>query len=177
MGQDQGQSADEIFDVVDGTDRVVGQARRGDVHRLGLRHRAVHVLVGNAAGEVFLQKRSLQKDSAPGKWDSSASGHLDAGEAYDDTAAREVAEELGLPGQRPERLFYVEESPETGREFVWVYGLRHEGPFNLPPAEIETGAWFAPEDVDAWLDRAPGDFARAFRLIWGRWRAAYPTSG
>jgi isopentenyldiphosphate isomerase len=54
---------------------VVGQNTRREVHARGLWHRAVHVLVFNARGEVFLQKRSMKKDIAAGKWDSSASGH------------------------------------------------------------------------------------------------------
>lgn len=90
------QRQDEIFDIVNERDEVIGQRTRGDVHRLGLKHRAVHVLVVNAHGEIFLQKRSMQKDTFPGAWDSSASGHLDTGEDYDACAVRELWEELGL---------------------------------------------------------------------------------
>ena len=76
------QRQDEIFDIVNERDEVIDQRTRGEVHREKLLHRAVHVLVFNARGEVFLQKRSLKKDSHPGAWDSSASGHLDSGEGY-----------------------------------------------------------------------------------------------
>jgi predicted protein tyrosine phosphatase len=72
--------SEEIFDVVNERDEVVGQAPRSEVHRRKLNHRAVHVLVFNSRGELFLQKRSLKKDCFPGAWDSSASGHLDTGE-------------------------------------------------------------------------------------------------
>src|SRR5476649_1887397 len=88
--------AEEIFDIVNERDEGVGQNTRREVHALGLWHRAVHVLVFNARGEVFLQKRSMKKDIAAGKWDSSASGHLDSGEDYDACAVRELREELGL---------------------------------------------------------------------------------
>ena len=66
------------------------------MHREGLKHRAIHVLVFNARGEIFLQKRSMTKDTFPGAWDSSASGHLDSGEDYDACAVRELREEFGL---------------------------------------------------------------------------------
>ena len=113
--------SEEIFDVVNAQDEVVGHRVRHEVHRLGLMHRAVHVLVFNAQGEVFLQKRSLKKDIAAGKWDSSSSGHLDRGEAYDDCAVREVREEIGLQlPQPPARLFKLEACPETGWEFCWI---------------------------------------------------------
>jgi isopentenyldiphosphate isomerase len=127
----------------------------------------VHVLVFNARGEIFLQKRSMKKDIAAGKWDSSASGHLDTGEAYNDCAVREVREEIGLNlAQPPQRLFKLEARPETGWEFCWVYRSESEGPFTLHPDEIETGGWFAPDAVTEWVQENPEDFASCFVLIW-----------
>lgn len=160
---------EEIFDVVNERDEVVGRATRKDAHRLGLRHRAVHVLVFNARGELFLQKRSMTKDSQPGKWDSSASGHLDAGEDYDACAVRELFEELGWKTDAaPRRLFKVAACAETGQEFVWVYRLRAEGPFRLHPEEIDEGAWFDPARLRGLLAARADEFASAFRLIWSK---------
>ena len=160
---------EEIFDVVNDRDEVVGQCPRSEVHRLGLRHRAVHVLVFNARGQVFLQKRSMIKDTFPGAWDSSASGHVDQGEDYDVCALRELKEELGVVPERPPVPVYkIEACEATGQEFVWVYRLQHEGPFTLHPDEIEEGQWFDPERVSAWIQEAPHEIASALRLIWGR---------
>jgi isopentenyldiphosphate isomerase len=170
---------EELFDVVNDRDEVIGRRPRREVHRLGLKHRAVHVLVFNQRGEVFLQKRSLTKDSFPGAWDSSASGHLLPGESYDCAALRELAEELGLrPERPPERLFKLAASPATDQEFVWVYRVEAEGPFTLHPEEISAGGWFPPEQVTRWLAERPGDFAGSVPLIWGRYRAecAGPTA-
>ena len=159
--------AEEIFDVVNERDEVIGQKPRSEIHRQKLNHRAVHVLVFNARGELFLQKRSMNKDCFPGRWDSSASGHLDSGESYDTCATRELREEIGLvPAQPPQRLFKVDACPETGREFVWVYRCAAEGPFELHPEEIERGGWFAPMAVNRWLTQKPGDFAGGVALIW-----------
>src|ERR1700683_2112391 len=109
------QMSEEIFDIVNERDEVVGQNTRREVHARGLWHRAVHVLVFNARGEVFLQKRSLKKDIAAGKWDSSASGHLDSGEDYDACAVREVREELGLKVKLPlQKIFKIDARQETG---------------------------------------------------------------
>ena len=163
----QAQSANEIFDVVNDRDEVIDRRTRGEVHRLGLKHRAVHVLVFNQRGELFLQKRSLKKDTFPGAWDSSASGHLDQGEEYDACAVRELLEEIGLQVERaPARLFKIDACPETGQEFVWVYRCESEGPFMLHPEEIEAGGWFAPKAVTEWMAVRPGDFASALLLIW-----------
>jgi len=161
------QRADEIFDVVNERDEVIGQNTRREVHARGLQHRAVHVLVFNRRGELFLQKRSMKKDTFPGAWDSSASGHLDTGEDYDACAVRELREEIGLVAERtPTRLLRIEACLETGQEFVWVYRMESEGPFTLHREEIESGGWFAPEKITQWIADRPGDFARAFVLIW-----------
>ena len=160
---------EEIFDVCNERDEVIGQNTRAEVHRLGLMHRAVHVLVFNRRGEVFLQKRSMTKDTFPGAWDSSASGHLDTGEDYDECAVREMREELGIVVERPpERLFKIGACAETGQEHVWVYRYDCEGPFCLHPEEIEGGEWFTAARVDEALRTRRDEFASAFVVIWER---------
>jgi isopentenyl-diphosphate delta-isomerase len=158
---------EEIFDVVNERDEVVGQQPRSEVHRRGLMHRAVHVLVFNGAGRVFLQKRSLSKDRQPGLWDSSASGHVETGEEYDACAVRELREELGLDlSAPPKRLFKLTAGEQTDQEHVWVYRCEADGPLQLDPHEIERGKWFTPVEVTRWLAERPEDFASALVLIW-----------
>lgn len=169
--------SEEWFDVVDEQNRVIGKAPRSDVHRLKLRHRAVHVLVSNRRGELFLQQRALWKDDFPGVWDSSSSGHVSAGDAMDETALREVAEELGVGLEvPPRRIFELDATEATGWEFCGVYRAEHEGPFVLQPSEIRGGGWFTPEAISEWVSRRPQDFASAFRVIWERLASEKPTS-
>ena len=150
-----------MFDVVDENNRVTGKASRHEVHTQKLRHRAVHVFVFNKKGELFLQKRSRRKDAHPLKWDSSASGHLNAGEGYDETAAREVGEELGVRAG-VERIGAVAACPNTGHEFVQLYRACHEGPFVLPRSEIECGGFFPVPLIARWIAARPQDFATGF---------------
>jgi|SRR5438552_1635795 len=158
---------EEIFDVVNERDEVIGQRPRSEIHRLKLNHRAVHVLVFNSRGELFLQKRSMKKDCFPGTWDSSASGHVASGESYDACCVRELREEIGLePAKPPKRLFKVAARPETGQEFVWVYRCAAEGPLRLEPEEIESGGWFATVALNHWVSEKPGEFASGFVWIW-----------
>jgi len=163
------QRDDEVFDVVNDRDEVVGQATRRDVHAKRLWHRAVHALVFGRDGRVFLQKRSMLKDTSPGCWDSSCSGHLDSGESYDAAVVRELGEEIGLtvkPENGLKALFKVEARKETGWEFVWTYQLESEGPFELHPAEVEDGAWFTQEEVTCGITERPQQFTRSFKFIW-----------
>jgi len=160
------QRGDEIFDVVDGENRVVAQVTRAEVHAEGLLHRAVHVLVFNRKGEVFLQRRSRLKDVHPGLWDTSAAGHLDAGEDYPEAAVRELKEELGISGAQPVEIARIAACPETGNEFVRLYRVEHSGALRWPAAEIETGLWMPPDQVDAWTRARPKDFATGFLECW-----------
>ncbi len=164
-----GQNPEELFDVVDERDAVIGRAPRREVHAKNLLHRAVHVLVFDTHGRVYLQKRSMAKDSAPGAWCSSCSGHLDAGEDYETAVVRELREEIGVAiTEPPPRWLRLRACAETGWEFVWIYRLDHEGPFQLDPAEIERGAWFTPAEVNAGVIERPSDYAESFRYLWPR---------
>ena len=163
---------EDIFDVVNENDEVISQEPRSVVHARGLRHRAAHVLVFNAAGEIFLQLRSKTKDNNPGVWDSSCSGHVDMGESYAVAAERELMEEIGLLVEDPlEPLFKVDACKETGQEFVWVYRTQSEGPFELNPEEIDNGQWMSPDDLTASIERSSTNFSPSLRLIWRRLEA------
>jgi len=167
-------SPNEIFDIVDERDVVIGQAPRGQVHAEGLRHRAVHILVWNSRGQLFLQKRSMNKDQMPGVWTTSASGHVDSGEDYITAAVREIGEELGvhLNGSQPlERLFKHPACRHTGEEFIEVYQTTWDGQMTLDHEEIDSGAWYAPEELDSLVRTDRRNYAPSFRLIWGIVRA------
>lgn len=160
---------EEWFDVVNERDEVVRRATRREVHATGLWHRAVHILVFDGSGRVLLQRRSMLKDLSPGLWDSSCSGHLDAGEDYDAAAIRELAEEIGIrveAGRPPARWFRVEACAETGWEFVWIYRLAHSGPIVLDPDEIQYAEWVTPAEVSARVAARPEDYCPSFKLIW-----------
>ena len=165
------QSASERFQVVDENDEVIGAAPRGEVHGNNLRHRAVHVFVFNRQGELFLQKRSAWKDRHPLLWDSSAAGHVDAGEDYDETASRELEEELGIKATLT-RVAKLPCSERTGWEFIWLYRCDHEGPFHLARTEIEHGEFFPLEIVERWINARPEEFAPGFLKCWKAFQGA-----
>jgi 16S rRNA (adenine1518-N6/adenine1519-N6)-dimethyltransferase len=166
---DPRQAANEWFPVVDAADCLLRSARRGQVHGDNLRHRAVHVLIFNSAGEVFLQKRARWKDRHPLRWDSSAAGHVNAGEAYDTAAARELDEELGVKTTL-EKVVKLPASHKTDQEFIGLYRGEHDGPIKLNRGEIEAGEFFPPDIVTDWIAARREDFATAFIECWNAFR-------
>jgi 16S rRNA (adenine1518-N6/adenine1519-N6)-dimethyltransferase len=167
---------DEPFPVVDENDRIQRYASRSEVHGNNLRHRAVHIFIFNQAGEAYLQQRSRSKDRHPLKWDSSAAGHVTAGEAYDETARRELKEELGVAVPL-ERISKFTASPCTGHEFIWLY--RGVASADLAPdkREIKTGLFFPPAVIDGWTRARPEDFAPGFLKCWKTYRQQKMHSG
>jgi isopentenyl-diphosphate delta-isomerase type 1 len=160
-----------MLDVVDSQDNVIGVRARGDIHRLGLMHRSVHILLFNSKGELFIQKRSQSKDSNPGLWDSSAAGHLECGESYPDCATRELAEELAIEVAAPlQSLFRLPASPRTGMEHCTVYHGIHDGPFQLQPEEIDEGRWVSIAQMDRRVADQDPTLTSILRLIWEKFR-------
>ncbi len=164
---------EEQFPVVDEGDRLKGTAPRSKVHANNFLHRAIHVLIFNHAGEVFLQMRSRWKDRHPFAWDSSAAGHVNAGEEYDQSAARELREELGIDIPLV-RVAKLPASERTGYEFICLYRGSPDRELRLNPSEIEAGQFFPPTIVDGWITARPRDFAPGFVECWKIWREKNP---
>jgi len=162
-------TSSEQFPVVDESDRIRGYASRSEVHGNNLRHRAVHILIFSAGGDVYLQQRSRWKDRHPLKWDSSAAGHVTAGETYDETARRELKEELGVDVPL-KRISKITASWHTDHEFIWLYDGVFTGDLSPNKYEIETGVFLPPAIVDGWTLARPEDFAPGFLQCWKAYR-------
>jgi len=159
--------AQEIFDVVDERDQVIGTGYREEVHVNNLLHRAVHLWIFNGRGELFLQKRSPWKHNHPDLWCSSAAGHVDSGENYEEAGHRELREEIGIDCKL-RKFWKVDPSPETENEFIEFYVGSSEGPFHFAPGEVETGAFFPVAQVREWINRSPEDFTPIFKMVCSR---------
>ncbi|MBE0470448.1 MAG: NUDIX domain-containing protein [Methyloprofundus sp.] len=162
----------ELIAVVDEHDNFIENRARKEVHKLGLRHRAVHILVFNDANQIFLQKRSMTKDVNAGLWDTSAAGHVDAGESYAACAHRETIEELGVCVDATLTfLFKLPAIPETGMEFVQVYRCQHNGPFTLEANEIDDGQWFDLKDIAQRVASNSPSITDTFKALWTKFEA------
>lgn len=128
--------ADEIVLLVDDDNRPTGTAPRARMRAEGLTHRATYVFVFSSRGEVLVQRRTDVKDVYPGYYDAAAGGVVLAGESYDESAERELAEELGVRGVPLEPRFDFRF--EDGRNRCWgrTYVCHSDGPFECQPEEV-----------------------------------------
>jgi 8-oxo-dGTP pyrophosphatase MutT (NUDIX family) len=162
-------SAEEILDIVDEHDRVVGQLPRGEVYGQGLRHRCVFVEARDASGRVFVHRRTATKLVFPSLYDTFVGGVVGAGESYDAAALREAEEELGVAGlPRPEFLFKFLYDDGAGRSW-WsaVYQVRCEPPVRPQPEEVAWHGFLTDEEIEARLDSwewVPDGLAALHRL-------------
>jgi isopentenyl-diphosphate Delta-isomerase len=158
----------EILEIVDFDDKVIGTATRGEIHRRGFFHRAVHIFVCNPVGRVYIQRRSDSKDRHPGKLDSSAAGHVDPGETYEQTAIRELEEELGIRAEVKEVL-RVPASERTDNEHVVLFQVMTESEPAPNAEEIQWGEFMSRERVTQLVEETPEDFVPTFILLWRKY--------
>ena len=134
---------EELLEVVNEHGDTIKTLPRSVIHGNPLlMHRVVHALVFNGNGELILQKRSINKDVAPGKWDTSVGGHVNAGETINEALSREMEEELGISACEPEFLYtYIHSNPyET--ELVYTHSCVYTGEIKFNKDEIdEVRAW------------------------------------
>lgn len=161
---------EEYIDILNDAGEKTGEKRtRGDVHALGLTHRAVHVWVMNLDKEIILQKRSPKMITFPGLWDISASGHVSAGQTSLEAAKRETEEELGLflPESSFKFLFSVEEhivinnGTYINNEFQDIYLVQVDNNQKFNPdigGEVSEVRWFSFEELEKLMSEE-GDMA------------------
>lgn len=161
-------AAQEWLDIVDANDRVVGRDTRARVHEAGHFHRSAHIVLFNSQGQVFIQLRSMSKDSGAGLWDTSAAGHVESGESYLECAVRELSEELGINVGRAalKRVATLSPQARNGMEFTRIFTVICDQPLSLQAEEIDDGRWLTPADLNAWIAADEGEFTEVFRIIW-----------
>ncbi len=157
-------ASEEIFDICDADDNVIGQAPRTEVHARRWLHRAVHIWVFNLEGELLLHLRSMTKDEYPSCYTSSASGHLAAGEDYATAAQRELAEELGLQGDL-EYVGKLDAGPETAYEHTVLYQLTTAAVPVPDPGEIAAIEYLPVSEIQRRLREQPEMFSPPFKSL------------
>ncbi len=146
---------DEVADLVDEADRVIGQAPRREIRTKNLLHRGVGIFCRNPAGEIYVHRRTDTKDVFPGLYDMSVGGMVASGETYADAARREIAEELGIIGPDPRFLFKHRYRGDANNAWISVYEVDWDGAIRHQEEEIAWGGYLSLEALVAKLEEWP----------------------
>ncbi len=140
---------EELLEIVNEQGNVIGILPRSEIHgNPALIHRVVHVLVFNKKGELLLQKRSMNKDVAPGKWDTSVGGHVNPGEELLEAVNREMKEELGITICKPGFLYtYIHSNPYES-ELVHTYSCIYDKEVSFNRDEIDEVKFWSLEEIE-----------------------------
>lgn len=87
---------EELLNIVDDNDNIIGTADRIKIHREGLLHREVHVYFMTPKQEIIFQHRARDKDTFPDLLDATVGGHVEINDSYIETAIKETIEETGI---------------------------------------------------------------------------------
>ena len=154
----------EFFDIINEEGEPTGQTvERSIAHAQGIRHRTAHIwIIREREGriQVLLQKRSIEKDSFPGRFDTSSAGHVQAGDEPLESALRELYEELGIKAQARDlefagtfpiwykKEFYGKLFWDNEIAFVYAYRKTVEiESLKLQKEEVEEVQWFDLENT------------------------------
>lgn len=130
--------SEELLDVVNEKGEIIDTLPRSVIHgNPSLLHRVVHLLVFNSKGAILLQKRSMSKDVAPGRWDTSVGGHVDTGESIEAALRRETEEELGIRNVNSKFLYTYIHSNEYESELVYTYSSVYDGEVVFEESDID----------------------------------------
>lgn len=145
---------EELLDIVDDNDHVIGQESRAIVHQRGLQHRGVHVFLFTDDGKMLIQKRSADRAASPSLLDCSISEHVKAGEDYHDAAVRGMKEELGVEGIEIERLtkFRMNYGVNDNEISELYQGVVHPELVQFDPVEIESVMYLSMDELRRMLE-------------------------
>jgi len=142
------ESSDEMLDLVDEQDQVVGQMKRSQVYAQNLSNfRVINAFVVNAKGELWIPRRSASKKIFPLCLDMSVGGHVESGETYEETLRRETQEELNVDTDQLQVRFLGHLSPQNDHvsAHMHVYELRMEEAPDYNKQDFIESFWLTPK--------------------------------
>lgn len=165
---------DELLDLVDGNDRVIGQQKRSEIYRLGLTNfRVVNAFLVNQEDKLWIPRRSSEKSIFPLCLDISMGGHVLAGENYEEAFRRELREELDLGlDDIPWRLIgHLTPQKHGVSAFMKVYQIDNDRTPTYNEDDFVEFFWLTPQEVLKRIDsgdRAKDDLPKLIKWFMAR---------
>ena len=158
---------DELFDIVDEKDIIIGQEMRSVVHQRGLWHRGVHVLLFTHEGNLLVQQRNKDRVHAPLALDCSVSEHVRAGEDYYAAAIRGLKEEMGVIGIEIKPLLKLKMNygPNDNEISKLYQGVVDPAVVHFDPVEIERIDYYSLTELKELVESEEHNFSYWFEQI------------
>jgi isopentenyldiphosphate isomerase len=147
---------DELLDLVDADDKVIGTINRKDYatllqDKLGY-IRSAELFIVNDEGNIWVPIRTADKTIAPNGYDYSVAGHVESGQGYLDTIIRETQEEINLAISQDDVELITKITSERIRYIRSIYILRSNENPNFNPEDFVSAEWLTPAKLIANID-------------------------
>jgi isopentenyldiphosphate isomerase len=153
---------DEMLDLVDENDNVIGQKTRSAIYAEKLSNfRVINAFVVNSRGQIWIPRRSSHKRIFPLCLDMSVGGHVESGESYEQAFKRETAEELNLDISKTGYRLLGKLTPEKHgvSAFMEVYEIKLDAVPDFNKDDFTEFFWLTAEEFFAKIknDQTKGD--------------------
>ncbi|WP_233378364.1 NUDIX domain-containing protein [Maribellus sp. CM-23] len=164
----QGFKNEEWVPLVDEQGKVTGQAPRSQVHNGSkLLHPVVHLHVLNRNGSILLQKRPMNKQIQPGKWDTAVGGHISAGESLEAALKKEAFEEIGLKdfSARLQKVYKWESDVEA--ELIYLFTSHDFKNIGIQSDEVEELRFWTKKQIESEIgnETFTPNFEHEYRML------------
>ncbi len=162
---------DELLDIVNDQDQIVGQMLRSDVYAQNTYYfRVVNEFIINSQGQLWIPRRNKNKKLFPSCLDASMSGHVMAGETYQQAFERELYEELNLKASDYNYIMAAQLNPikHNTSAFMNVYLIPCENIPNYNQQDFSDFFWLKPKEILQKLsqgDTSKGDLPKIIQFL------------
>lgn len=141
---------EEVLDLVDENDQVIGSMTRKEVYAEGLRnYRVIHAFIVNSEGKLWIPRRVSTKKLYPDGLDYSIAGHVESGETYEEGLIKEAREEVNIDLTKTPYKEIASFNPLTHRVhcFQKVYEIRSDEAPEYNPDDFSGYEWLSPTEI------------------------------
>ncbi len=139
---------DEIIDIIDESENIIGTAKRDEAIRKNLMRWGVDIYVFNSKGLMLIHKRDRVKKQFPEHWDIRFGGFVQSGESLEYGARREIEEEIGAKDAKLKFMYKYRLKDDSNNDLNYVYFLKGYDKKIIPqPEEVAECGWIDPRDL------------------------------
>lgn len=143
-------SQEEILDLVNENDEIIGNMPRNEVHAKKIHnYRVINCFIKNDEGKLWIPRRQKNKRLFPSALDISVGGHVSSGETYEEAFVKEAREELNIDVTKiPYKILGKLNKLSDGvSAFMTVYEIESNDVPNYNPEDFTEYYWLTPKEI------------------------------